>query len=840
MNATVKKNRFTAITRFYSRRASVAFIAVFLTAIFISIPVSWAAPTSTEQAGAVALNWISLEPGPLGSSIPQQVKEVRSYSDENGEPLYYVAFLEPSGLVFLPADDLVEPIIGFVSDATSFDPSDNSPLSALVSRDIPERVADARAAEAQAPKLGAPLAASLSAAQRKWAKLQNGLPALGDAPTSGLSSISDIRVTPFVQSKWDQTTDGSGQACYNYYTPPYSAGNANNYYSGCAATAMAQIMRWYQYPSSPVVGTFTVTVNNIPAQKTIRGGDGSGGAYDWSSMALDPLNTTLTDTQRKAIGSLTYDAGVSVNMAYASDGSAAWPFGYAFRNTFRYSNAIFGFNNGYNIPDATRNSMLNPNLNAQYPVLVAITGSSGGHAIVCDGYGYNNSTLYHHLNMGWSGTSDAWYNLPTVSASGLSFSSVYGLTYNIFKSCSGEIIAGRVTDSGGSPLSGVTVKATLGATTYNAVAATSTTGHYAIPCAPSNSTFTVAASKSGYIFSSQSVTTGTSIDNTSASGATAVTGNKNDVNFTGYPDTTGPSLSITSHTDGQYVGLSSSITLSGTATDSGTGNSGIQKVTVNGTEASNDTATGANTANWSYNLTLSSGSNSITVIAYDNSTNNNSTTKTITIYLNTSATAPSVSTPVTVWSGTGSATLGATISSNGGATVTASGIAYGTSPNPTTSNSTTSSTAVSGAFSASMSGLSSNTLYYYRGFATNTAGTSYTADSTFTTVPDAPTATAASNISKTGFTANWTAPSGTCALSYRIDVSIDPGFSSFVGAYNNWAVNGTSLEIDTPPALKCYYRVRAVNAGGTSANSATIAVNTGKLDPAILLLLLGK
>ena len=57
--------------------------------------------------------------------------------------------------------------------------------------------------------------------------------------------------------------------------------------------------------------------------------------------------------------------------------------------------------------------MVNPNLDAGYPVLFGITGA-GGHAIVCDGYGYNPSTMYHHLNMGWSGNDDAWYNLPTI------------------------------------------------------------------------------------------------------------------------------------------------------------------------------------------------------------------------------------------------------------------------------------------------------------------------------------------------------------------------------------------------------------------------------------------
>ncbi len=100
-------------------------------------------------------------------------------------------------------------------------------------------------------------------------------------------------------------------------------------------------------------------------------------------------------------------------------------------------------------------------------------------------------------------------------------------------------------------------------------------------------------------------------------------------------DTTGPTLAVTSHTNGQTVNTAS-ITLSGTATDSGRGNSGIQQVMVNGVAASGGTATGSATANWSRALTLAAGANSITVVASDNSTAHNTTTQNFTINYSTS------------------------------------------------------------------------------------------------------------------------------------------------------------------------------------------------------------
>ena len=89
-------------------------------------------------------------------------------------------------------------------------------------------------------------------------------------------------------------------------------------------------------------------------------------------------------------------------------------------------------------------------------------------------------------------------------------------------------------------------------------------------------------------------------------------------------DTAQPSLNITSHLAGQSVSTAS-ITLAGTATDSGTGNSGIASVTVNGAAATGGTATGSGTANWSQNVGLAAGGNTLTVVATDGAGNSRST-----------------------------------------------------------------------------------------------------------------------------------------------------------------------------------------------------------------------
>jgi RHS repeat-associated protein len=130
--------------------------------------------------------------------------------------------------------------------------------------------------------------------------------------------------------------------------------------------------------------------------------------------------------------------------------------------------------------------------------------------------------------------------------------------------------------------------------------------------------------------------------------------------------------------------------------------------------------------------------------------------------------------------------------------------------------------------SQSVTGLSANTTYYYRVRAVSSGGATSAHSNTITTVtaPAIPTANAATVLTTTSFTANWASVSG--ASSYRLDVSTVNTFASFVGSYNNLTVSGTSQSVTGLSAgTTYYYRVRAVNSGGTaSGNSSTITTVT--------------
>ncbi|MDQ7778636.1 MAG: C10 family peptidase [Planctomycetota bacterium] len=489
-------------------------VLVCLCVFLLPVQMVLADQVSADRAEVVARGHLKKGDKPLGANISKNVKGVKTFTDDRGAAIYYVVSLQPEGYVILAADDWIEPIIAF-SSVGEYDPSPGNPLWVLLNRDMKQRVDTVRLAQTQS---GA-MCADSAKAKEKWTALN--ICGDGEPLAGGIAGVSDVRVAPLIQSRWSQST-ASGQPCYNYYTP-------NGYVCGCVATAMAQLMRYYQYPVQPTaLGPYTIYIAGVEDTRSLRGGDGVGGPYDWANMPLIP-SAGVNETQRQAIGALCFDAGVAAHMQYNAGGSAAYmsDASTALMNTFGYGNSVRGANYSPGISTAVLQNMINTNLDGGLPVLLGIYNYSEniGHAIVCDGYGIDAATWYHHLNLGWAGSSDAWYNLPTVDC-GYNFNSVGDCLYNIRTAGAGEVVSGRITDMNGNPVSGATVTATRsGGGVY--VANTTAAGIYALVGVPPNSTYTVSPSKGGFIFVDQIANTTTSI-----SGGTTC-GNKWGVNFVG-------------------------------------------------------------------------------------------------------------------------------------------------------------------------------------------------------------------------------------------------------------------------------------------------------------------
>jgi len=169
------------------------------------------------------------------------------------------------------------------------------------------------------------------------------------------------------------------------------------------------------------------------------------------------------------------------------------------------------------------------------------------------------------------------------------------------------------------------------------------------------------------------------------------------------------------------------------------------------------------------------------------------------------ATVPSLTTTEASSITINSAVAGGNVTNDGGAAVTARGVCWNTTANPTISNPHTTESGTTGSFTSNITGLSPGILYHYRSYATNSQGTSYGVDLSFTTVPGSP---ANAEISNDGseVTVTWDAVIG--ATSYKVYSSTDP-YTGFVEV-SSGSYNGTSW---TGPfdGNKLFYYVVAVN-----------------------------
>ena len=138
-----------------------------------------------------------------------------------------------------------------------------------------------------------------------------------------------------------------------------------------------------------------------------------------------------------------------------------------------------------------------------------------------------------------------------------------------------------------------------------------------------------------------------------------------------------------------------------------------------------------NKATITINGTLTAGSTlTLCVFGYNKVTN----LQEITVVV--PATAPTVTTEAISNIDKNTATGGGNVTADGNATVTARGICWSTSHNPTISDSFTTDGTGMGSFTSNMTGLTANTTYYVRAYATNSAGTAYGEEVSFTTLPE--------------------------------------------------------------------------------------------------------
>lgn len=190
---------------------------------------------------------------------------------------------------------------------------------------------------------------------------------------------------------------------WNAQTPASGDGNMP---VGCVATAYTQVMRYHKWPERGE-GSFSYKEMYSEREHSVDYGETT---YDWANMPENFDNgAEATQAQREALATLAYHAGVAVEMIYAPDGSGTYTplVARALRDHFRYDKGV-SFKYRVNYTQTSWEQMLRSELIASRPVVYSGHGTGGGHAFVCDGY---NAEGLFHINWGWGGLSDGYFNL---------------------------------------------------------------------------------------------------------------------------------------------------------------------------------------------------------------------------------------------------------------------------------------------------------------------------------------------------------------------------------------------------------------------------------------------
>lgn len=212
------------------------------------------------------------------------------------------------------------------------------------------------------------------------------------------SAAEQLEVGPLLETAWYQS-DPYNRLCPEIETET----DGKRYPTGCVATAMAQVMRYYGHPTQG-----TGSVSYYAAGKQLQA-DFSQSTYAWNRM-LPYYGDVFTDDQADAVALIMRDAGYATRMNYQKDGSGTIleKAVEALTEHFGYSKAAFCYSrNAYST--SQWEEMIRAELAAGRPVLYeAMTKEFSGHSFIIDGCRAGGT---FHINWGWSGQANGWYHL---------------------------------------------------------------------------------------------------------------------------------------------------------------------------------------------------------------------------------------------------------------------------------------------------------------------------------------------------------------------------------------------------------------------------------------------
>ena len=306
---------------------------------------------------------------------PKKLKQMARTPKQiiDNQQFYIFNSEDGKGFVIIAADDRVSPILGY-SHTGTFDynnvPNGLANWLSEYNRQINHAVANNISPSADIIA--------------KWEQLK----------TQAFVEATEI-VSPMITTKWNQAPYYNVLCPYNSITQSFTL-------TGCAATALAQVMKYWEWP---IIGNGYYSYNTFWYGK--QSANFGSTYYDWSNMP-DSVIATSTASEMYAVATLMYHCGVAMDMDYGYDVSgikSASQIANAVKKHFRYSTETKVVEKN-NYTNQSWVALLKSQLNTRQPIVYCGIGTGGGHAFVCDGY---RSDDYFHFNWGWGGNADGWY-----------------------------------------------------------------------------------------------------------------------------------------------------------------------------------------------------------------------------------------------------------------------------------------------------------------------------------------------------------------------------------------------------------------------------------------------
>jgi hypothetical protein len=347
-----------------------------------------------EQARKVAKN-IYYERVNLVKEMPiQSINFTHEFIiTENELPVYYVFNVNNNeGFVIISAESNAFPIIAY-SYESYYNPDKLNPGFEAEMKNYQAQISYIREKNLQADD-------NISSTWEKY---------LSSSFTKSTSSITTVG--PLVKTKWDQ-------GCYYNTLCPVGDGGygyCNHVPTGCVATAMAQLMKYWSFPS-------TGKGQNQYTSMVAHNVNFAAQTYNWAAM---PASLTAENNE---VAKIMYHAGVSVNMNYSPGGSSASTQDAAFKlvNNWKYSSTTSYQSKGTNNVDwhfKVRGSLIDGR-----PLIYRGSGTYG-HAFICDGFQYPD---YYHFNWGWGGSYDGYFYISSLNPGSYNFTNDQGAIFNCY------------------------------------------------------------------------------------------------------------------------------------------------------------------------------------------------------------------------------------------------------------------------------------------------------------------------------------------------------------------------------------------------------------------------